>query len=229
MAIQLLVVDNDDAYLTYLDILLKSTGKIEIIKTCKSWEIAENIIYSSKPDVVTLELKLLDMDGVDLIKNIKNHSPETAVLILSELRDSGNIAKAIKVGVNGFLIKNESHDLIVNAIIEVCNGPNSQIPMSPTALTEVVKKCRNLLNKNISQSLNKSKDKNKLTSRQKEVLEYYMDGLDARSIAKKIGKKLSTVYAHTRDLYKKLNAHGIPDAINKALAKGEIKKRISNQ
>ena len=93
--------------------------KIEIIGTAASGAEAVKLFEARRPDVVTMDLTMPEMDGVECTKMLVAHEPNVKILIVSALSDKATAIKALKNGAEGFLYKPFTDDELVNALLEM--------------------------------------------------------------------------------------------------------------
>jgi DNA-binding NarL/FixJ family response regulator len=151
-----------------------------------------------KPDVVLMDIDLPGIDGITGVWQIKMNWPEIKVLMLTVFEDVDKIFGAIKAGANGYLLKKDSPQKILDAIDFVYRGES---PMNGIIATKVL------------DYFHKSQDRNSvyfesnLTEREKEILNLLIKGLSYKQIAGDIFISVETLNSHIKNIYRKLNVH----------------------
>lgn len=80
---------------------------------------ALDIVDRQRPDIVTMDLTMPEMDGVECIEQIMTIAPQTYILVISALSDNATAVKALTLGANGFLCKPFTEEQLTNAIAKV--------------------------------------------------------------------------------------------------------------
>ncbi|MFK7850227.1 MAG: response regulator [Akkermansiaceae bacterium] len=169
---------------------------IETMKASSSEEL---------PEVLLLDVGLPGRSGLEAMEDIIQLAPDCRIVILTIFEDEKKIARAIRAGASGYLLKTAVPEDIVAAIHEVADGG---APMSPTVAARVVKLLAKLTQptKNVS-----------LSPREQEILALIVDGRTGKEIAQQINVSIHTVDSHTRQIFKKLNVRSRAAAVACAL------------
>lgn len=179
-----------------------------------AFESAEDFLSESKnfeipPEVILLDIGLPGISGLAAIQKIKEKFPESEILIFTIHDEPGKIFRALQSGASGYLLKNTPLPQIAESIKEAVEGG---APMSPAVARKVVgffgKK-----NKNRSEM-------EKLTSKEKQIVACYVDGLTYKEIAEKLGNSAETIKYHTKNIYRKLHINSRTELIKKSLSSG---------
>ncbi len=93
--------------------------EIEIIGTASSGTEAHALFQTAHPDIVTMDLTMPEMDGVECTTLLTNLDPDVKILIISALSDKATAIQALKNGAAGFLYKPFTDDELVNALLEL--------------------------------------------------------------------------------------------------------------
>lgn len=164
------------------------------------------------PAVVFMDIEMPIMNGIETIA--RAHAQYSAIhfLVLTVFDDEDKIFEAIKAGASGYLLKHEPAAVIKEAIINVLEHGGA--PMSPA----IARKALSLLGK-ASQAAETPKDSNvpvNITEREKEILQYLVNGKDAKRISAELGLSVLTVRKHIANIYEKLHIRSRAEAINMA-------------
>ena len=193
--IRLFLVDDHkmirDALSNYLD----DDDRFEVVGQANHGEEALNTIKGNGTiDVLVTDIVMPQMDGVELVKNLKELGFEMKILVLSMLGESQHIKKMLNYGVNGYVLKSADQSEIIDAIVKVHNG---QTYYSPQVMETIMDNLRG--NKNI----HSNGVEVPLTRREKEVLHLICKEYSNQEIADELFISIRTVEAHKRNLLEK--------------------------
>ena len=157
------------------------------------------------PEVILLDIGLPGLSGLDGISQFKALSPATLIIILTVFEDPDTIFRAICAGASGYLLKTSSAARVAQAIRE---GLGGGAPMTP----QIAKSVLNLFAKLAGPS-----PEHHLSHRERETLEFLVQGLTTKAIGERLGLSIHTVDTHLRSIYRKLHVHSRSAAVAKAL------------
>jgi DNA-binding NarL/FixJ family response regulator len=175
----------------------------------------DDIIFNLKkaaPQVVLMDIQMPGKDGIEGVKIIKEHFPETRIVMQTVVEDDDKIFASICNGASGYLLKNTTPARLLQAIVEVNDGG---APMTPAIAEKVLQKFRR-------QSPASSGELNDLSSREKEILERLVEGMSYKMIATSCKISIDTVRFHIRHIYEKLHVSSKSEAVAKALRRNSI-------
>lgn len=175
---------------------------------------AEMIEYLNNNDgvqVILMDIEMPVMDGIKATEKISKKYPEIKIIMLTVFDDDDKIFNAIKAGANGYLLKDESVDKIVDGINIVLEGG---APMSATIASKTL---RLLRNSDLQRTKSEEDDFN-LSKREIEILENLKLGLDYQQTAEKLFISPFTVRKHIENIYRKLQVNNKMQAVQKATA-----------
>jgi len=212
MSINVAIVEDEKRILECLKILLDGTNIVKVTGAFQSGEKAIEAIADNPPDVVIVDLGLPDIPGVKVIERIKMFLPEVDILVFTQFDDDGHLFPALKAGAVGYLLKDTSPAEIVKAIEDVYKG---HAPMSGRIARRVLEEFNNIPKQKMSNDTF-------LTPREKEILETLSKGFTPKEIANKLRIEYESVRSHLKNIYKKLHAGSMLEAVAKAKDKGLI-------
>ena len=155
---------------------------------------AMTVIRELKPDLVIVDLSLPGANGIELIKNIRAEYDKLPVLILSMHDESLYALRALKAGAQGYVMKQEALENVINAIREVLAGrPYLSHDMSTKLIT------------NFASGTAEASPTDALSDRELEILELIGKGRDVREIARALHISAKTVETHRAHIKEKLN------------------------
>ena len=191
----ILIVEDHGIASTGLQFLLGRKDAIRVLGVVHRGDQAEAEIARQNPDIVILDLALPGMSGLVILENLKTREPQRKVIILSGQASGMEFKRAIDLGADGVISKNDPPELIFEALDSIEQGARF-ISHTVHALVEPVGDARG----------------HALTARERQVLILLAEGLSNAAIAEKIGAELRTVRKHRENLMRKLNVSNAVEA-----------------
>ena len=234
--IKILVIEDDKKFQNRIQCFIKKASNLKIAGMVSTTKDAFRSIKRLDVDVFMIDLNLPDGSGLEVLKHI-NHQPhlkEKKSIILTKFGDETQIVEAIKLGANGYLLKEETDQELVRGIINVLHGvpplspsvaqcvlnaiKNTSFPQSsPTTLTENFSRVNAFKGAGKSAELSKWKlTEAKLSERQEQTLLFLAKGLTYKEIAQKMNITFHTVSTHAQEIYNKLAVKSRNEAVYKA-------------
>jgi DNA-binding NarL/FixJ family response regulator len=121
MSIKIVIADDHEVVRTGLKSLLAGTD-IKIVGEAASGEMALKQVAKHEPDVVLLDIRMSDGDGLNTLGRIKLDRPAMPILIFSTYDNPTYVARAVALGANGYILKGTSKDKLVAAICQAAEG-----------------------------------------------------------------------------------------------------------
>jgi DNA-binding NarL/FixJ family response regulator len=162
---------------------------------------------SHHPKVILMDIEMDEMDGIEATKQVKELNPLIKVIMLTVFEDEEKILNAIKAGADGYLIKDEKKERIIECIEDVMQGGSY---LSPSVAAKAMK----YLQKNYVPD--KAAPGNPLSKREQEILQFIIDGSSYHEIAEKLFISMATVKSHIYHIYEKLHVNNKIEAAKKA-------------
>lgn len=210
MSIRLLVADDHQIVQYGLRSMLADSG-VEIVAEASDGDRAVELAQEHKPDVVLLDVRLKNDDGLAALKAIKARLPNTAVLMFSNFDNPTYVARAMAQGAAGFLMKDVTRDQLIQAIETVAQGSNIWTPAEIRRFTGTLRSGRAETPTEVS-----------LTHRESEVLHQMAYGLTNKEIADALNISYETVKEHVQHILKKLGVSDRTQAAVWAVRKGLV-------
>ncbi|MCE3011484.1 MAG: response regulator transcription factor [Proteobacteria bacterium] len=197
--ITLLLCDDNPDFLSTLKTLVTLQGNIQVLGEARNGSEGFSKIQELKPEVVILDLGMPVMDGPSLIKKIRSSGLNTKIIVLSQNENPDWLDQLIQNDIDGFVLKSDSKDNILSAIITVATGEKY---FSPTVASLFYKKLTR------QGGIQKSYDPavELLTPKEKEVAKNTSKGFSVKEIADAMGLSENTIKTHKSNLMKKINA-----------------------
>jgi DNA-binding NarL/FixJ family response regulator len=206
-----LIVDPEALFRAGIARLLGDDQRVEVVGEAGTPVEAINEISSLKPNVVLMELRMPNVDGVEAIRRIVADQPEVKVLILTTLEAESYVLQALKAGASGYMLKDSQADAVISGILAVAAG--EQV-MSGAVVSRVLQM--------MSRTINPKEFYNGLTQREVEILKMLASGMGNKQIAYKLKLRHKTVRNHVTSIYRKLRIADRSQAVLFALRKGLI-------
>lgn len=184
--------------------------KLPLLKDCHLLFVANNghecmqelkgLPPNKMPDIIFMDLEMPGMSGIQTVSMAHTLYPQISFIILTVFDDDDKIFEAIKAGASGYLLKHEPAAVLQDAITSVLTYGGA--PMSPP----IARKALNLLSKVPAQTPDKENTiPASITHREQEILQYTINGWDAKRIASKLDLSVLTVRKHIANIYSKLH------------------------
>lgn len=182
--------------------LLEKSGDYEIMGSFSSGEEGLKAIKLNKPDLVILDLNLQDLPGELIVRDLFLNKIESKVIVLSRQKYIPQITHLIKLGVKGYVVKDEAADEILSTLEKVWAGE--------TVVSQSIKKLLDQMGYSIDGS-SPSFKKGTLTEREKEIVIMLCKGLKSEVIASRLSVSPITVRVHTKNILKKLGLKSLSE------------------
>jgi len=187
-----LIVDDDALIRESLKLLLDMEEDIEVVGTASNGQEAFDICKEERPDVVLMDIRMPVMDGVLGTKLIKGSLKDVKVMILTTFKDDEYIREAIKNGAEGYILKNQSSDSIIDCLRAVYKGNAVFQKDIADALTSMMEKEK------------RKKPDIDLTLRETEIMRLISEGLSNKEISAKLYLSEGTIRNYVTALLEKL-------------------------
>jgi DNA-binding NarL/FixJ family response regulator len=200
--IKTIVADDQDLMRDGLATILNLRPEIEVVGTAKDGKEAFEKAKELKADLVLMDIRMPNTNGVEGTRLIREHLQNVKVLMLTTFKDSELIFEALEEGASGYLLKDMATDTIVQAIMTVHSGG---MVLPPDLTKQVLKELKKMneieLPKNTAQLPSNLQE---ITEREIEVLEQLGYGLSNKEIASKLFITEGTVKNHVSNIISKL-------------------------
>ncbi|ONI79769.1 DNA-binding response regulator [Actinosynnema sp. ALI-1.44] len=198
MTTRIVLADDQTLVRSAFALLIASAPDIDVVAEAATGHQAITATATTTPDVVLMDLRMPDLDGIDATRHITRHHPDTRVLVLTTYDTDENVAAALRAGASGFVVKDIRPADLLDAIRTVAAGEQLLSP-GPTA-TLIARFLRAPDRAPVTKHLQV------LTSREREVLTLIAQGLSNHEIAEALVLSPLTVKTHVSRILTKLNA-----------------------
>lgn len=207
--IKIIIADDHTMFLQGIVSLLENEENITILGKAENGKTVFRIIENTLPDIILLDIRMPEMDGIEVTKLLKQKFPFIKILIVSTHSNIQMIAKLIRMGVDGYLLKNAEKQELLHAINTIQNGE-----------TYFCKEVEEKNDENNSKIKSETQQITELSSREKEILILIAQEFTGNEIAEKTFISLNTVNTHRRNLISKLNVKNTAGLVKYALEYG---------
>src|ERR671922_1968906 len=126
--VRVLLVDDDDLMRAGLRAVLSSDGGIEVVGEAADGRAAIAAVRAERPDVVLMDVRMPDLDGISATREVLAVSPDVKVVVLTTFEEDDYIFGALSAGASGFLLKRTSPEELIGALHTVAAGDSLLSP-----------------------------------------------------------------------------------------------------
>ena len=196
--LRVVLVDDHALCRTGLSDLLRHRGQVEVVASLGDADRVGAILREQQPDLVVLDLRMPEVDGLTLLRRLRAEGVQTLAMILTMSDSEADLAAALRVGVRGYLLKDmEPEDVI--ASIERC--ARGELVVAPSMTLKLAQ----MLEGGPSRSSERRDQLASLTERERQILEHLARGESNKTIARALDISHDTVKLHVRHILAKLN------------------------
>jgi DNA-binding NarL/FixJ family response regulator len=195
--VRVLLVDDDDLMRAGLRAVLSSDSRVEVVGEAGSGRAAVERVRALRPDLVLMDVRMPDLDGIAATREVTSASPEVKVVILTTFEQDDYIFGALNAGASGFLLKRSGPEELLAAIQTVAAGDSL---LSPSVTRTVIDR----MARQPTPEIGPSRLLDELTPREHEVLVLLARGLSNSEIAAELVIEESTVKTHVKRILMKL-------------------------
>ena len=213
--VRVMLVDDDDLMRAGLRSVLSSDDTIEVAGEAGDGGEALGRVRETRPHVVLMDIRMPGVDGISATREVLAGSPDVKVVVLTTFEDDDYIFDALSAGASGFLLKRTKPEDLISAIHTVADGDSL---LSPSVTRRVIDRMATQPVAGLSGARLE-----KLTPREREVLELIGRGLSNREIAESFVIEESTVKTHVKRILTKLELRDRVQAVILAYETGLIR------
>lgn len=206
--VRVLLVDDHVLVRQGLRSVLEGAGRVEVVGEAGSPGEALRLIESDEPDVVLLDLRLGDEDGIEVARHCRAQGTDVKILVVSAHGSSVELRAAMAAGAHGYLLKGVTAAQLVDGLRKVAAGETViDVAFVPVLIGDVVT----------------GQETRPVTVREVEVLTLLADGWSSSRVARELGISPRTVQKHVEHLYQKLGASSRAELVQLAFRKGLLR------
>lgn len=201
--IEVMIADDHSMVREGIKALLELDGDIRVIEEAVDGLDCLKKMEYIHPDILLLDINMPNMNGIEVLKKIRNSKMNVKILILTVHNEVEYLMKAIDIGIEGYVLKDSESSVLKKAIVDIMKGDIFIQPdLIPPLNAKKIEK-------------NNDKDKlDKLTNRERDVLLLLAVGMYNKEIAERLNISERTVKNHVSNLFKKL---GVTDRTQAAV------------
>lgn len=209
--VRVLAVDDQVLFRSGLGRLLNLDPRVEVIGGASDGEEALRLIPILRPDVVLMDIKMPNLDGVEATRRIVREYPDVKVLILTTFDADRYVIQALQAGASGYVLKDSHPDSIVASVLSVMSG--GRVMAGPVA---------NRVLDMLAGTASPKEFYDGLTAREVEILRLLAAGVINKQIAERLKISEKTVRNHVSNMYEKLEIRDRAQAVLYAVRKGLV-------
>jgi two-component system, NarL family, response regulator DegU len=184
----------------------------DVVAEGSDGEEGVRLAQALRPDVVLMDVSMPVLDGVEAARRIRLVSPDTQVVMLTMHADREVLAKAIRVGAAGYLVKDCSTDEVADGVRAAANGEGS---VSPEFAKSMLREAKFPIPEKPGEQI--------ISKREEEVLQLIADGFSTVEVGAKLYISVKTVKNHLASIYQKLDTADRTAAVVRAVRMGIIR------
>jgi len=207
--IKILIADDHLIIRQGLRLILETETNFELVGEASDGAEALSLCKKLKPEVVLMDLRMPNMDGLTAIETLRAEQPDIAVVILTTFNEDELMLRGLQAGARGYLLKDTDRSTLFDTIRAAARG---ETLLKPEIMARV------LSQKNTTKP--ETNTDTNLTNRELEVLEAVARGDRSKEVAVQLGISERTVKAHLASIYQKLGVDSRAAAIAVAAQKG---------
>ena len=199
--IKVLIADDQELIRQSLEIVLSTKEGIEVTGTAKDGREVIRCIRKEKPDVILMDVRMPEMDGVKCTEIIKENYPQIKIIILTTFDDDEFVFSALKHGASGYLLKGISMDDLEEAIKTVVQGGSM---INPDVATKVVELFSKMAQSNFDMMID-AKNVEDLNETERKVTHLVGCGMSNKEISGKLSLSEGTIRNYLSSILNKLD------------------------
>jgi DNA-binding NarL/FixJ family response regulator len=185
---------------------LDTADDIEVVGEAATGEEALTLVEKASPDIVLLDIRMPEMDGLEAARRVRDRFPQVGVIMLTAYDDRQFVVEAVRAGARGYVLKARDAEHLIQTVRLVAGGNMVIDPQLVVALAE-----------ELSTVKERDRKAETLTAREIEVLQLLAFGHTNRDIAEKLFISPDTVKTHLEHIFEKLGASDRTAAVAEAL------------
>jgi DNA-binding NarL/FixJ family response regulator len=210
-AVRVLIADDQTLFRAGLARLLDSDPRVEVVGQAVDGADAAKQSAKVKPDVILMDLKMPNVDGIEATRMIIEADPSVKVLVLTTFETDSQVIQALKAGARGYVLKDSSADAIVSSVVAVMSGERVMASAVANRVLDM-----------LTGTTSPKEFYDGLTNREIEILKLLAHGMANKQIAYRLKISEKTVRNHVSNTYEKLGIYDRSQAVLYAVKKGLV-------
>ena len=212
---RVLLIDDHTLFRSGLQELLQHRG-IEVVDAMGDGEEGIRMAAALEPDIILLDIRMPKMDGLTVLKRIRELKIKTPIAMLSTSREEWDVVRSLRYGAQGYLLKDMEPDDLVVALTDIIKDKTVVAPELASTLAKVVQGDNSGVQGAVPFS--------ELTPRESEILCHLAEGQSNKVIARELGISDGTVKLHVKAILRKLSVQSRVEAAVIAVEQGLCEK-----
>jgi DNA-binding NarL/FixJ family response regulator len=207
-----LVEDEPDVLASVVKVI-RASHKLRLLQACSTAMDMMRWLARNPVDVLLVDLGLPDRPGIEVIKLCRSLRPECEIMVLSIFGDVTHMVQAFEAGARGYLLKNGTEDELATHVLSLYAGGS---PMSPMIASQLLTRWQEGSGKSAAVVPDTGRRIEALSPRELEVLQLVARGCTYQETGTHLKIAVTTVQAHVRNIYGKLDVHNKAEALYEA-------------
>ena len=208
---RVLIADDQTLFRSGLARLLDVEDRVAVVGEAVDGLDAVKLAASLKPDVVLMDIKMPNLDGIEATRRIVTENPKVKVLMLTTFEADNHVIQSLKAGASGYVLKDSTAGAIVSSILAVVAGERVMASAVANRVLEM-----------LTGATTPKEFYDGLTAREVEILKMLATGMANKQIAYKLKISEKTVRNHVSNMYEKLDIYDRAQAVLYAVRKGLV-------
>jgi DNA-binding NarL/FixJ family response regulator len=208
---RLLIADDQTLFRSGLARLLEEDPRVEVVGEAVDGADVVKRAGELNPDVVLMDIKMPNLDGIEATRRILSEHPEIKVLVLTTFDADSYVLQALRAGASGYVLKDSQPEAIVASILSVMAGERVMASAVANRVLDMV-----------TGSTTPKEFYDGLTTREIEILKLLATGQANKQIARRLTISEKTVRNHVSHMYEKLQIYDRSQAVLYAVRKGLV-------
>jgi NarL family two-component system response regulator LiaR len=210
-AARVLIADDQTLFRSGLARLLAVDDRVNVVGEAVDGAEAVKLALALKPDIVLMDIKMPNLDGIEATRRILAENPKIRVLMLTTFEADNHVIQALNAGASGYVLKDSQASAIVSSILAVVAGERVMASAVANRVLEM-----------LTGATTPKEFYDGLTAREVEILKMLATGMANKQIAFKLKISDKTVRNHVSNMYEKLNIFDRSQAVLYAVRKGLV-------
>jgi DNA-binding NarL/FixJ family response regulator len=208
---RVLIADDQTLFRSGLARLLDGDDRVSVVGEAVDGLDAVKLALALKPDVVLMDIKMPNIDGIEATRRILAENAKIKVLMLTTFEADNHVIQALKAGASGYVLKDSQASAIVSSILAVVAGERVMASAVANRVLEM-----------LTGATTPKEFYDGLTAREVEILKMLATGMANKQIAYKLKISEKTVRNHVSNMYEKLDIYDRAQAVLYAVRKGLV-------